>query len=199
MPVHIKGLSYKHAIAGGGTRHIYIEEFGIRPRPVIGFHLRSYNEALLKDFRVTVESEGHVAEQPSWLPVFTDDGAKGEPLRQLVGSNALASQSIGMVTRGVIEGLTVRIRRNGELVATLEASRGIIDFKRKTVVMNQSVITDHQEHSVIRGALAMWDEDTRVLRMKGQYAREDSSGSTIGQDLEYKLLASSRDEGSKNN
>lgn len=153
----------------------------------MGFRMKSINEAIVKDLKITIISDQRGAQPDSWIPLFKEVGSRSEPMNNLIGTQHASNNSLGIVTRCIIEGLTLDVLQNDKLVTKLSATKGIVDLKRKTLSMNDVVIAHPQDGSIVRGPIAVWDEATGVLRIRGQYVLEDRNGIKAGQNLEVSL------------
>jgi hypothetical protein len=181
VPARMTGLSYKTYRKDRLLAAVEAREFLIRPRSLWGFRMKPYQEAVLRDVRVTLYG-GDLPDDLSpvhWFPAVEGDQSRREPPGQAVPA---PESGRGFITRGLLERVTIDVTRSGHRILTVDAARGTIDLKRQRLALSGVVINQPQLHRVIRGPAAVWDQATQMVTVP-EYVMETGARTISGQGL----------------
>lgn len=185
VPVRLTGISSRLFEHDRLFARIEADEFRISPRQFWIFNVKSVNEAWLSKARVTVFLTGQEKEGRSVLPFFEPGGLLSLPDNR-TGSNRTGSRTsgLGLVTRGVIDGLEVTVYQLESPTFRLTAGRGEADLKRRTLTLTDVTVEDPPSGRTLRAHSAVWKDREQVLQIPGEYTAESRKGRAAGRGIE---------------
>ena len=182
-PLKIKGLSYSTHDKGRLIARIEADELKVKKRKFWVFNVRPFNEAVLTNARL----EFYLYDD---MPSNDDMSSKVDLLSTarsiltLDEQGRTGTQGLGLITRGLIDGLEIRIYKADEPFLLLKADKARIDFKRKKINMKGVSVEDFFTGKLIKTRTAVWDNEAKILRIPGTYTAEKPEGTTVGKTME---------------
>jgi hypothetical protein len=185
VPVRMTGLSYKTYRKERLVSVIEAGEFKIHPRPFWGFRVKPYQEAVLRDvsIKLYVGDQHEDLSSIHLLPILAAD--PDPSVKKAIDAHASGQ---GVITRGIIEQLTVDVLKDGRIALVLAATRSAIDLKQKRLVMSDVLVHRPSIHQVIRSQTAVWDQASLTLAIPA-YVMETEGKTVSGRNLTIALGA----------
>lgn len=181
-PVKIEGLSYStydydkdRLIA-----RIKADEFKVNPRRFWIFNVRPFNEATL----INAILEIYLYEDmPSEVNLFSF----AQEFLSLNKEGKSALKGMGLITRGVIKGLTLMVYKADKLFLVVKAKEAYIDLKRKETRLVTVSIEDVLSKKLITSRSVVWDNKEKVFKIPGEYRAQTPKGQASGKGIKVDL------------
>lgn len=183
-PLWIKGFSVSAYEGDRPVTVIVADEFKVNPRKFFVFNVRPFNEATLTNARLKV----YLYEKaPSKVPSKVDLFPFNEGLLPLKKGSKSARKGMGIITRGVIKGLTLEIYKFDKLSLVIKAKKAYIDFKRKKAKMARVSMESISAKKLIMSRSVIWDNEEKVFKIPGEYIALTSTGRARGKGIKVDL------------
>jgi len=181
-PMRIEDFTYTTSKDNRLVARITADEFKVNPRKFFVFNINPFNEATITNAKMEVYL---YEESPQNVDLFSFR----ESLKSLENKEKRKAvlKELGLVTRGVIKGLTLHVYKNDKLTFVVKAQRAHTDFrKNETKLMNVSV-EDKTLKRNISSKSVIWDNKEKVFRVPGEYIMLADRKATKGKGLEIGL------------
>jgi hypothetical protein len=177
-----KDFTYNQYEAGALKVRLSGDSISIAPRKVMFFNIRSYNEIRMRNARAEVYLSENSADEPLPLPDQLLADLNGGQM-----SSFEMQRSWGMITRGIVEGLEVKIFDSGEPALTLRANSARVRDKNRAPRFLNASLENAAATRTIRSQIILWDADTRQFVIPGRYVAQTEQGLVSGTGLRVDL------------
>jgi hypothetical protein len=185
VPVRMTGLSSKTYRKDRLVSVVEAGEFKIHPRPFGRFRIKPYQEAVLRDVSIKLYAGDQLEDLSSMnlLSMVAAGPSTSDSVKKAVAAHVSGQ---GVITRGIIEQLTVEVLKDGRTALLLTAARSAIDLKQKRLALSDVLIRRPSIHQIIRSQTAVWDQATQTVAIPA-YVMETGTKTVSGQDLTIAL------------
>ncbi len=181
-PIKIEGLSYSTYEKDRLIARIRADEFRVNPRRFWIFNIKPFNEATLINARLEV----HLYENmPSEVSLFSFGKELLSLKNKKEGKSAL--KGMGLITRGVIKGLILKVYKTDRLSMVVKAKDAYIDFKKKKTKLLIASIEDVLSKKLIKASSIIWDNKEKVFKIPGEYMAQTPKGRASGKGIKIDL------------
>ncbi|MBW2636790.1 MAG: hypothetical protein JRC86_04585, partial [Deltaproteobacteria bacterium] len=133
-PLQIKGFVYSSCNDRGPVYRIKADELKINPRKYFIFNIRSFNEVTLKNAEAEIYLYPDMEEKIGLFPL------EGQFLKTTRSRGA--PKEFGILTRGIIENLVLKIYNDKKEHLIVRAKKARIDFKKDITKLSDATIED---------------------------------------------------------
>jgi len=179
-PIWMQGLTASTYTGDRLITKMKADEFKVNPRRFFIFNIKPFNEATLTNVRLDIHLYNDIS---SKADLFFNEGV----LPIMNGDRKSAVKGMGLVTRGVIKGLILKIYRAGNPLMVVKASRGYIDFKKKETKMQRVSIEDVLSGRLIKSSSVIWNDKEKVFNVPGEYIAMTPEGRAKGRGIKVDL------------
>jgi len=179
-PVWIKGLTLRSYDGNRPEVTIEADEFKVNPRKFFLFNVRPFNEVTLTNARLKIYLYDKA---PSKVDLFPFN----EGFLPLKKGRKSAEKRMGIITRGVITGLTLEIYRSDKLSLVIKAQKAYIDLKRKKAEMASVSMESMPAKKLIMSRAVIWDNKEKVFKIPGEYIALTPTGRARGKGIKVDL------------
>lgn len=158
-PLRITGFSYVTQDKEELEVTMDADELRVNPRRFSIFSIKPFNEVILTNARLAVHLNEGESSKASLLSIGKDILAIDEKGRSRV-------KGMGLITRGIIEGLVFEIHKADTLSLVVTAKKAIIDFKKQEATLDTATIEDKLSHRLIRKRRLVWSFKDDVLNLE---------------------------------
>lgn len=180
-PIWIQGFTASTYKGNRLITKIEADEFKVNPRRFFVFNIKPLNEATLTNVRLEI----HIYMGMSSKADLFSFGEGVLPLMN--GGKKFAVNGMGLITRGVIKGLILKIYRADSLSIVVKASRGYIDFKKKETKMQGVSLEDVVSGRLIKSSSVIWDDTEKAFKVPGEYIAMTPEGRARGRGIKVDL------------
>jgi len=180
-PVWIQGFTASTYQGDRLVTKIEADEFKINPRRFFIFNIKPFNEATLTNVRLDI----HIYKGMSSKADLFSFSEGVLPLMN--GDKKFAAKGMGLITRGVIKGLILKIYRADRPSMVVKASSGYIDFKKNETKMKGVSIEDVLSGRLIKSSSVIWDNKEMVFNVPGKYIAMTPEGRARGKKIRVDL------------
>ena len=177
-PIIIEGFSHAIYHEGNLVSKIEADQFRISPRKFFIFRVKSVNEALIKKLRISLYLDPLKKRGPELLPFLEILPTKKDGIKL---------KGMGYVTRGVIQGLDIKIYQNKILSYHLSDGKAILDLKKKTLKINTARLKNFMTDEVFTSKTMLWHNEKNRLDIPGKYTLHSKSTQKTGQQINIPL------------
>jgi len=182
-PLAMQGLRATTHTAGRLQCAAKVDSLAVGQRKFLVFGIRPLAELTASDAAIDLYEYGNRAAQPDSLGIFRE---LLFPENRDCGARGGRSQ-IGLITRGTICGLTLKVYRNNSLFRLISASNAVLDFKNNEMKMKNFRMENPSSKEVTVSREAILHNGDNTIRVAGAYAIMSPSGFSRGRDLTFKL------------
>ncbi len=186
-PNSMKGLTYSIYDDNRLTSRIKADKFSIDNRKFWAFNIRPFKDAVLKNAVIQV----YLNREPNGN-YNVDMLSFSQDLINLGKQNKTASNTKGLVTRGVIRGFTMEIHESEGPSIIVKAKKAYVDSRNKKLKMVSVVMEDVSTGKLIKSRTVKWNNKENVFEIAGKYiARTKDNtmkGRNIKVDLDFNLI-----------
>ncbi len=180
-PTWIKGFNASTYEGDRLITKIEADEFKVNPRRFFIFNIKPFNEATLTNVRLEIHLYKGMSSKAD-LFSFSEG-----VLPLMNGGKKFAVKGMGLITRGVIKGLILKIYRADRLSMVVKAGRGYIDFKKNETKMRGVSIEDVLSGRLIKSGSVIWDNKEMVFNIPGEYIAMTPKGQARGRGIKVDL------------
>jgi len=170
--LQITGLRYLEYKTGGLAASIRADRLAIVPHRFLFFNLKSINEAHLENADIEIHMHDNASENDDMVPFVTDIFAE----EKKSSSKHKPSSELGVITRSVVEGITVKIFNTNFLSITLRAKRAYVDKRKHQTRFQYATLEDARSDRQITSKDIFWDARGKVFLIPGAYIAETALG-----------------------
>lgn len=188
-PLRIKGLHYKTYDNNRLKASIVADEFVVRNRKFWMFNIRPFKEAVLENavFHVYQNrdrtSGGDKAREEEGLNLLSF----GSDILAIDKKGKSALIEKGIVTKGVIRGLVLKIYETDKLSMLVRANKADVDFRKNRVKMTYVNMEHVPSGKTIKSSSAVWNSKEKVFEINGSYTAQTQDGMTNGRKIKVDL------------
>ncbi|MDQ5988147.1 MAG: hypothetical protein CSYNP_03903 [Syntrophus sp. SKADARSKE-3] len=187
-PVVIRGISYRESKNDGTLYALKASVFKIKPRDFGIFSIQPIKETLLADAIIDI-----------YLPFSHDKDGSGKldifpsmpNSYQTEAESHRAIEGIGLITRGVINNLSIHIYHGDQMTMAVTARKAVIHFFNQETVLEDANIEHKVSRRFVTAQTMLWDGQERVFKIPGQYKaatpKRKASGYGIKVNLVFKV------------
>lgn len=191
--LNITGLFYSNYAGERLLSRLQAETLAVAPRKMGSFRIKSVNELVLRDVDFLLDLDVP--------PDLSADDSGGQAGQMSFGLKTLVdTKGMGRITRVVVEGLRLDLRKSGENHLEVTAAGGVFDLKLRELRMNDTVLAGVQGQRLV-SALVVWDEAAKIFRVPGAYLITDKGEERRGEgalvDMEFNVLPTSANDRNK--
>ena len=179
-PLKIKGLSYSKYNNDRLIARLDADELTVSQRRFWVFNILPFNEAILTNARL----ELHLYENKNKGTHSDVDLLSSAKSLLSVDEKGKSTSGAGLVTRVIIDSLVVEMYKADRLSMLIKAKKAYINFKRKKIDMKGVSLEDVFAGKLIKSESAIWDNESKVLKIPGEYTTETPEGITAGRRIE---------------
>lgn len=143
------------------------------------FNIRPLNEAIMEDVQVDFFR-------------YPDDGKEKGP-EQTPGLTeslrTLDTGKLGLITRGVIRSLEIRIHNREDLAYWLKADKVRVNLRKRELRMSGVRICDQKENQKVLTRKAIWKESEERIHIPGEFVIYTPKGQTKGKGCTFHIAA----------
>ncbi len=180
-PTWIKGFNASTYEGDRLITKIEADEFKINPRRFFIFNIKPFNEATLTNVRLEIHLYKGMSSKAD-LFSFSEG-----VLPLMNGGKKFAVKGMGLITRGVIKGLVLKIYRADRLSMVVKAGKGYIDFKKQETKMKGVSMEDVLSGRLIKSSSVIWDDKEKVFKVPGEYIAMTPKGQARGRGIKVDL------------
>jgi hypothetical protein len=181
-PLRIKMFSYNAFDENGLHNVVNADLLEIRPRRFMAFHVKSVNEAILRNAHLVFYT--HSRKQSDICFCEFEDAM---PFSGGGSDAAKNSRIFGRVTRLVLQKVTIEFFRDAQQTMVLAAATGLIEKKKKGAKFFRAALEDVRSNRIIRAREILWDRKRSVFVIPGKYIETNPSGSVTGVSIEIDM------------
>ncbi|MFC1867213.1 hypothetical protein ACFL0H_03660 [Thermodesulfobacteriota bacterium] len=161
---------------------IKADEFKVTHRKFFIFNIRPFNEVSLTNARVELYLHPE-------MPEMTKTSSSGASmlLPDLINMFTPDLKGLGVITRGVINDLIIKIYRSDRLCSELQAREAHIDIKRKEIELIEARIQNISSREQITSRSITWSDKEKSFTIPGLYLFETFTGSASGKGVKLDL------------
>ena len=181
-PVRITGLEYKAYEEGRLLSRVQADAFKVSPRRFWAFNIRPFNEAVLTNARVEL-----------YFYKDTPPGPGASLGKLLIPGNKDRKsfpKEMGLITRGVIKGLHLKIYQESKPAIIVRAGKAEIDFKKNEARLTGASLEDPASKNRIEAKSIIWDNRENVFTIPGEYVAVTSKGMKWGKGIRVDMVSS---------
>jgi hypothetical protein len=183
----LTGFRYQEFDARGLMASVKADRLSILPHRFLFFNLKSINEAHLENATIEIHLRDKIPQDmdmdlvPPVTDVFTQE-KRGS-------ANKSPRREFGVITRSVVQGISVKIFSADALSMTLRAESAHLDKRRHKPRFLHATLNDAKSDRRISSKEIIWDAKNKVFLIPGDYLAQTDSGHATGRgariDLDY--------------
>jgi len=178
-PIIITGINSTTYNKNRLLANLRADEFKVNPRRFLFFNIKPFNEFTLTNVRLRY----HLYEDiPTQAGLFNF----GESLLSLT-KDKTNSNSMGLITRGVIKGLILEIYKKKQLSLVIKAQKAYIDINKKKINLIGTDIEDVLSKKYIKSKAVVWDDKDKIFKIPGNYIATTPKGKAKGKGIKIDL------------
>jgi len=200
-PFKMSGLAYNNYNDGRLMSSVKADVIKVERRKFWAFNVRPFTETVLENASIQ-------------LHLYTDQISDGGEQRNEHDMNMLSfgkevlsvgssfndlSMNNGLVTRGVMKGLTLEIFEDKNQSMLITAQKAFVDFKKKALKMVNVYMKDISTGKMIKSRSVIWNDKKNVFEINGQYIADTEHGILKGEmisvDLDFDISPLKRGKG----
>jgi|GEM_PF-3306424 len=181
----LTGFRYQQFDARGLMASVKADRLSILPHRFLFFNLKSINEAHLENATIEIHMRDKIPQDMDLVPPVTDvftqekrGSASNSPRREF-----------GVITRSVVQGISVKIFSANALLMTLRAESARLDKRRHKPRFLHATLNDARSDRRISCKEIIWDAKNKAFLIPGDYLAQTDSGHATGRgariDLDY--------------
>jgi hypothetical protein len=168
----ITGLRYREYHASGLYTSIRADRLAILPHRFLFFNLKSINEAHLENADIEIQLHDKAPRNPDMVLLVNDMFTQEKKSSEKSGP----INEFGVITRSVVEGITVKIFHTDCLSIILRAKRADVDRKMHKSRFQYATLEDARSDRRITSREIIWDDRDKAFLIPGGYIAETASG-----------------------
>lgn len=178
----MQSFSYTSFNDHGIDNTLEADELEIKPRRFMAFNIKSVNEAVLNNARLTVYTREDVDSEPQYFG-FEDVIPLSDDKEGRMGR----SRVLGLVTRMILNKMEMDLFRDNNKIITLVAETGLVEKKDGGLKAFNAILTDVRSSRQITTRKLLWDNKDKLFLIPGPYMMSTSSGNVFGKSVEVDL------------
>jgi hypothetical protein len=177
-PIDIKGINHTIYEDNRLVAQIKADEIKINPRKFYIFNISTLNELTVinADFEVylypDIKKNGIFPFTNNILPVTEKQHMPKE---------------FGLITRGIIKGLSLKAHRSNKPFLIVKAANGYIDFKNKRIILEKASVEEISSGKRIISDSIVWDQKGKVFKIRDEYLAVTPKGKASGRGVQFNL------------
>lgn len=183
FPIYIKGLSSNKYEGNRLVARIKADEFKINPRRFFVFNIRPFDEVTLTNVRLEV----HLCpEMPKEVGLDMGLFSLAENVLS-VRKGKPTLKGIGLLTRGVVQGLVLKVYKADKLSLVVKAEQAYVDFKKKKTRLKGASVKDLSSDKLITSRSIIWNHSEKVFKIPGEYVATTRGKMARGKGIKLDL------------
>ncbi len=181
-PFKMEGFSYRSFNGDRLVASIEADEFRIDRRKFWIFNVQPFKEATFKraSLKLYLSTRTTGPDEEGLMML-------GQDFLKLDGMESSMVQRKGLVSRGIINGLTLEIFDSDQHSILVSAEKAYIDLKKKMVRMQGVRMKDMSSGMQITSRAVNWNHQERTFEIPGKYVARSESGVKGGRMVEVDL------------
>ncbi|MDO8282991.1 MAG: hypothetical protein Q7U10_10295 [Thermodesulfovibrionia bacterium] len=179
-PHRMKGLSYSSFDDKNNLlANLEADEFRIGQRRFWMFNIRPLKEATIDNARFKLYLDKNSSSR-SDIFSFTEKFLS-------LDNGGKATGGSGLISRGVINGLSFDVFRGDTELIRVKAEKAYIDFRKKRMKLISASIDDVENKKIIKSGLVFWNDKDKSFDVPGEYSATAGSKVSAGKRLTIRL------------
>jgi len=161
---------------------VQADAFKVSPRKFWAFNIRPFNEAVLINARVEL-----------YFYKDTSPGTGASLGKLMIPENKDRKsfpKKMGLITRGVIKGLHLKIYQESKPAIIVRAGEAYIDFKKNEARLTGASLEHPVSKSRIETESIIWDNSENCFRIPGEYVLVTPKGMKWGKGIRVDIASS---------
>jgi hypothetical protein len=179
-PLKISGVDFKSFDDSRLLVRIKADEIKINPRKFLIFNIRKVNELTITNANLEVYLKPDAEDKKPYL--LTENNI---PESIYPKKNRASDIKLGMVTRGVVKNIAVKMFNDQELLLVIKAPSANIDFKNKEVKLKTVQVEHIPSGKHITASTIYWDEQNECFKIPGKYFVNAPEGNVWGKKVRF--------------
>ena len=181
-PLIITGVDFKSFDDTRFLIRIKADEIKINPRKFLIFNIRKVNELTITNanLEVYLQPDGEDKNKEPYL--LTENNI---PESIYPKKNRASDVRLGMVTRGVVKNIVVKMFNDQEPLLVIKAVSANIDFKNKEVKFKKVQVEHIPSGKLISASTILWDEQKECFKIPGKYFVNAPEGGVWGKKIQF--------------
>jgi len=179
-PIKITGLNYTKCEENRLMTKIKSDELKVNPRKFFIFNIKPFNEVTLNNTTIEVYL---YEDTHSDTNLFSFGG----DLLSVKQGNKASLKGMGLITRGVINDLVLKIYKASSLSILVKAKKAHIDFKKDETKLQKASIEGIFSNKIIKSTLIIWNEKEKIFKIPGEYIALSPMGWQRGKGIKVDL------------
>ena len=185
-PIRLQGISNSIYDNNRIIAKMEADEFKVNPRKFFVFNVKSLNEITITNVKLEI--------------YYNNDNKNSSnvdliPLSQLQFSEFKegnrAKNGMGLITRGIVKGLSLRVYKANQLSLVVKAKEAHINFRNREMRMKNASIEEVISKRLIESKSIIWDNEQKLFDIPGEYiivtSREKAKGKGIKVGIDFEL------------
>jgi len=181
----LTGFRYQEFDVRGLMASVKADRLSILPHRFLFFNLKSINEAHLENATIEIHLRDNIPQDMDLVPPVTDVFTQ----EKRGSANKSPRREFGVITRSVVQGISVKIFSADALSMTLRAESAHLDKRRHKPRFLHATLNDAKSDRRISSKEIIWDAKNKVFLIPGDYLAQTDSGHATGRgariDLDY--------------
>ena len=181
----LTGFRYQQFDARGLMASVKADRLSILPHRFLFFNLKSINEAHLENATIEIHLRDKIPQDMDLVPPVTDVFTQ----EKRGSANNSPRREFGVITRSVVQGISVKIFSANALSMTLRAESARLDKRRHKPRFLHATLNDARSDRRISSKEIIWDAKNKAFLIPGDYLAQTDSGHATGRgariDLDY--------------
>jgi hypothetical protein len=170
--LQVTGLQYHEYDTSGLAASVKADSLAILPHRFLVFNLKSINEAHLENAQIEIHLHDKAPQDTEMVPLVTDMFAQGKK----ASADHNPRREFGLITRCVVEGITVKIYNADSPSIILRAERAYVDKRKRKTRFLYASLEDARSGRYISSREIIWDTRDKAFLIPGNYSAESASG-----------------------
>jgi len=172
-PITIEGFSNTIYDGENLISKIEADQFFIAPRKFFVFNVKSVNEAIIKNIRISLYLNSENKKKPDLVSLL-----KFIPSE----TGHIKLKNMGYITRGVIKGLDIKIYQDQTPSYHLSGEKAILDLKEKKMKINTARFENFTTGEIFTSERMIWHNQKSQLHIPGKYVLQTPSTQKFGKN-----------------
>jgi len=179
-PLRITGVDFKSFDDTRFKVRIKADEIKINPRKFLIFNIREVNELTITNANLEVYLQPETENPKPYL--LTENNI---PENIYPKKNKARAKGFGMVTRGVVKNIVVKMFNDQKPLLVIKATSANIDFKKKEVKLKEAQVEHIPSGKHISASTILWDEQKECFKIPGKYFVNAPEGGGWGKNIQF--------------
>jgi len=181
--LQITGLRYQEYNTRGLAASVKADRLAILPHRFLFFNLKSINEAHLENADIEIYLHDKAPKDTELVPLVADMVTQ----EKTTSAEHNPRREFGLITRCVVEGISVKIFNADSPSIILRAERAYVDKRKHKPRFLHASLEDPRADRHISSKEILWDATDKAFLIPGEYLAKTDSGFAIGKGAKVDL------------